>query len=271
MRNLALERPLVFLDLETTGTDPATDRIVEISALKVEPDGSRTSRTRRVNPERPIPVEATAVHGIRDEDVRDAPTFRQLARGLLEFLADADLAGFNVRRFDLPLLEREFRDCGLDLGLARRRVLDAMTIFHRKEPRDLAAAVRFFLGRELEGAHGAEADVAAAAEVLDAELERYADLPRRVGDLAAWCQRVPEGAAESSGKFVWKGGEVVLAFGRHQGRALREVARERRDYLEWILKQDFPVEAKRLVERALRGEFPERSDGGRDPEKGERC
>jgi DNA polymerase-3 subunit epsilon len=127
------------------------------------------------------------VHGIRDEDVRDSPQFRQIARSLLEFLEDADLAGYNVRRFDAPILDREFRDCGMDLGLSRRRVIDAMTIFHRKEPRDLSAAVRLFLGRPHEGAHSAEADVAAAAEVLDAQLERYPDLPRTVEALDTWC------------------------------------------------------------------------------------
>lgn len=187
MKNLRLARPIVFFDLETTGTDPAWDRIVEIAVLRIEPDGRSEVRTRRINPERPIPPEATAVHGIRDEDVREAPTFRQIARSLLAFIGDADLAGYNLRRFDLPLLERELRACGLDLGVSRRRVVDVMTIFHRKEPRDLEAAVRFYLRREHEGAHGAEADVLAAAEVLDAQLAVYEDLPRTVDELARWC------------------------------------------------------------------------------------
>jgi DNA polymerase-3 subunit epsilon len=257
VKNLRLERPLCVFDLETTGTDPATDRIVEISVLRVDPDGKREGRTRRVNPGRPIPKEATAIHGIRDEDVRGEPEFRRIAKGLLDFLGDADLAGFNVARFDIPVLEREFRESGLDLGLSRRRVIDAMTIFHRKEPRNLSAAVAFYLGREHEGAHGAEADVAAALDVLDAQLGRYDDLPRSVEELDAWCRPpAPPGAAESSGKFVFRNGEVVIAFGKHQGRALRDLVREHRDYLEWILKQDFPSEAKRIVEAALKGEFP---------------
>lgn len=187
MKNLRLERPIVFVDLETTGTDPAFDRIVEIAVLRIESDGRSELRTRRVNPERPIPPEATAVHGIRDEDVREAPTFRRIARSLLAFIGDADLAGYNLRRFDLPLLERELRACRLDLELSRRQVVDVMTIFHKKEPRDLAAAVRFYLKREHEGAHGAEADVQAAAEVLDAQLAAYEDLPRTVDGLARWC------------------------------------------------------------------------------------
>ena len=136
------ERPIAFFDLETTGTDPATDKIVEISVLRIDPGGGRASKTRRLNPERRIPPDATSVHGISDEDVASAPTFRQIAKGLLEFISDSDLAGFNVLRFDLPLLEREFRDCGLDLGMTGRRVIDAMAVYHRKEPRDLAAAAR---------------------------------------------------------------------------------------------------------------------------------
>lgn len=253
--HLRLDRPLCFFDLETTGTDPGRDRIVEISVLRLDPDGGRETRTRRVHPERPIPPEASRVHGIRDEDVRDEPTFRQVARGLLEFLADADLAGFNVLRFDAPLLDREFRDCGMDLDLSARRILDAMAVFHRKEPRDLSAAVRFYLGRDLEGAHGAAADVEASAAVLEAQLARYDDLPRDVEGLDAWCRPAPAGAVDREGKFVVRDGEVVFAFGKHQGRPLADVARRQPDYLQWLLRQtDFPADAKALAERALRGD-----------------
>lgn len=254
VKHLTLRRPLAVFDLETTGIDPMRDKIVEIAVVRVDPDGSRESTTRRINPERPIPPDATAVHGIRDDDVRDAPPFRQVARELLDFLGGADLAGFNVRRFDVPMLDREFKESGMDLALSGRRVLDAMTIFHRKEPRDLTAAVRFFLGRDHEGAHGAEADVLASLEVLDAQLARYDELPRTVEELDAWCNPTPPGAVDRAGKFVVRDGEVVFAFGKQKGRALREVARVQRDYLEWILKQDFPDDARALVERALRGD-----------------
>jgi DNA polymerase-3 subunit epsilon len=251
--SLDLQRPLAFFDLETTGTDPARDKIVEISILKIEPGGGRESATRRINPERPIPKEASAIHGISDADVALAPTFGLVARELLALLADADLAGFNVRRFDVPLLDREFRDCGLDLAIAQRRIVDAMTIFHRKEPRDLTAAVRFFLDRDHRGAHGATADVEASLAVLEAQLLRYPDLPRTVAELDAWCNPVPAGAVDRSGKFVLREGEVIFAFGKQKGRALQEVARVQPDYLEWILKQDFPEDARSLVEKALRG------------------
>jgi len=240
----------VVFDLETTGTDPAQDRIVEIGVLRIEPGGERQVRTRRINPERAIPPEATAVHGIRDEDVRDEPTFKQVARSLLELLEGADLAGFNVRRFDVPLLDRELRDCGLDLGLGGRRVVDAMTIFHRKEPRNLSAAVRFYLEREHEGAHGAQADLTATLEVLEAQLERYTDLPRSVEELDVWTRTRPD-AIDEAGKFVRRGDDVVFAFGKHRGRSLRDVAAQAPDYLDWVVGSDFPEDAKQLVREVL--------------------
>jgi DNA polymerase-3 subunit epsilon len=264
LKNLDLQKPLAIFDLETTGIDPATDRIVEICVVRFAPDGGRETKTRRINPERPIPRAATAVHGIRDEDVRDAPTFRQIARGLLDFLSGADLAGFNVRRFDVPLLNREFSDCGMELDLAGRKIVDAMTIFHRKERRDLSAAVRFYLGRDHEGAHTAEADVIATAEILDAQLERYEDLPRSVEELDGWGRGRKPGGVDSSGKFIWQAGEAVFDFGKHQGKSLRQVAGEAPDYLGWILQSDFPADAKALVKDALAGSFPSppSSEGG---------
>jgi DNA polymerase-3 subunit epsilon len=252
--SLELTRPLAFFDLETTGIDPVRDKIVEIALVRLDPGGERASLTRRVHPGRPIPPEATAIHGIRDVDVADAPKFPEIARELLAVFKDADLAGFNVRRFDVPLLDREFRECGLDLALATRRIVDAMTIFHKKEARDLSAAVRFFLDREHAGAHGAEADVLATIDVLQAQLRRYPDLPRTIEALDAFCNPAPPGAVDRSGKFVLREGQVVFAFGRQKGRALSEVATMQRDYLEWILKQDFPEDARALVEKALRGE-----------------
>jgi len=254
VRHLRLDRPLAFFDLETTGTDPSRDKIVEIAVVRVDPDGSRRTLRHRINPGRPIPKEASAIHGITDADVREAPAFGAIARELLDLLADADLSGFNVRRFDVPLLEREFRECGYDLAVTTRRVIDVMTIFHRKEPRDLSAAVRFFLERDHAGAHGAAADIEATVEILDAQLARYEDLPRDVAALHDWLHPQPPDAVDRQGQFIVREGEVVFAFGKLRGRPLREVARLERDYLEWILRQDFPEDARALVERALRGE-----------------
>ncbi|MBD3867330.1 MAG: 3'-5' exonuclease [Acidobacteria bacterium] len=261
MKNLKLTRPLAFFDLETTGIDAGSDRIVEICILKVFPDGRRESLVERLNPERPIPAEASAVHGIYDHDVRDCPGFRERAATYLGMLEGADLSGYNVQRFDIPLIRREFRDIGTDLPMDGVRVVDAMTIYHRKERRDLSAAVRFFLGKELEGAHSAEEDVAATAEVLDAQLARYDDLPDTVEDLAAWCNPVREDAVDRSGKFVWKKKEIVFTFGKYRDQTLASVRDSNRGYLEWVLRSDFPDDSKVVVQAALDGRLP-------DPPKG---
>jgi len=256
LKSLKLDRPIVFFDLETTGVDPANDRIVEISGIRVAPDGQREARTWLINPGRPIPPEATAIHNITDADVRDAARFGQIAHDLLEWFSGADLGGFNVVRFDGPLLDHEFRRCGLDLALPTRRVIDAMAIYHRMERRDLSAAVRFYLDRDHEGAHSAEADATVTLEILEAQLERYDDLPRTVEELARWSRASRPGAIDPDGKFVWKNGEAVFAFGKHQGIPLKTIANSAPDYLRWINNSDFPVEAKKLVADALKGNFP---------------
>ena len=177
MRHLKLDRPLVVLDLETTGTDVERDRIVQIGLIRVEPDGSRRTYESLVNPERPIPPAATAVHGITDADVRDRPTFAALGPELRPWLADADVAGFNAIRFDLPLLENELRRAGSDLDLSQARRFDALHIFHKMEPRDLVAAYQFYCGKELADAHSALADAGATLEVLDAQIAHYEEIP----------------------------------------------------------------------------------------------
>ncbi len=250
---LQLQKPLAFFDLETTGIDPSQDRIVEISVLRWLPGGEQDSRTRRINPERPIPPASTAIHGIRDEDVRDEPPFRRIARGLLDYLADADLAGFNVQRFDIPLLENEFQACGLTLGLENRRVIDVLKIFKRMERRNLSAAVELYLGREHVGAHGAQADTEATADVFRAQLERYDVLPRSVPELAEWISPTVPDAVDRRGRFVRRLEGVAFGFGKYRNRPLAEVAREDADYLQWLLGQDdFPGDARRLVLDALR-------------------
>jgi DNA polymerase-3 subunit epsilon len=184
MRHLALERPLVFIDLETTGVSPVTDRIVELAMIKVHPDGRRETITRRVNPGVPIPPESSRLHGITDADVAAAPVFARVADEVLAFIGDADLAGFNIHRFDLPVLQRELADAGRPLAMEGRAVVDAQVIYHRRVPRDLAAAYRLYCGKELVGAHGAAADIEACVEVLDAQLAAYPDLPRTPPGLA---------------------------------------------------------------------------------------
>ncbi len=257
MRNLHLERPLVCFDLETTGTDIATDRIVQIGLIRVETDGSRRSFEALVNPQRPIPQQATAVHGITDADVADKPTLAQLAGEILRFFAGADVAGYNSVSFDLPLLLEELARARHPLDMSGRRHVDAMRIFHRKEPRNLEAALRFYCDKELQDAHSALADAGAALEVLDAQIARYPDLPDDAEGLHRFCNEGDERFVDATRKFAWNDqGEAVFGFGRYKGQSLREVARANAGYLDWILEQNFTTEVKQIASDARRGVFP---------------
>jgi DNA polymerase-3 subunit epsilon len=254
MSGLKLKRPLVWIDLETTGLEVRRDRIVEISVIREEPGGETKERTRRVNPQMAIPPESTAIHGITDEDVRDEPTFDQMAKSFAEFLDDADLGGFGISRFDAPLLAAEFQRAGVAFSLEGRAIVDVQRIFHKKEPRDLSAACRFYLDRELDSAHTSAADAAAAREVLEAQLKRYSDLPANVTELydlyrdTSWI--------DTEGKLAWRGGEAAINFGKHRGRTLRDLAESEPDYLKWMLGRDFSAEVTGIIEAALRSEFP---------------
>jgi DNA polymerase-3 subunit epsilon len=254
----------VVFDLETTGLDVNSDRIVEISCVKMAIDGSRDVRTRRLNPTIPISPAATRIHGISDDDVANEPTFAQLARGLFEFLDGCDLSGFNVEQFDLPLLVREFKRAGMAFPRAPVFVIDSWKIFLRKEPRDLAAAYRFYCGRELVNAHSAEADTVAAAEVLLAQVARYDDAPNDIEGLHAFSHPVHPDWIDPDGKIVWQGDEAALGFGKHRGRSLRSMAQAEPDYLRWMATAQFSDGVVEIVRAALLGEFPTRgnSDGG---------
>lgn len=258
LRALCGGAPIVVFDLETTGPDRLTDRIVEVAALKVSPDGSVAVFESRVNPGVKIPREATAVHGITDADVADAPAFAAVAPGLAAFLEGCDLAGYNLRGFDIPLLGREFERVKVPFSFDGRRVVDAQVIYFRKEPRDLSAAVRTFVGREHEGAHSALADTIAAAEVLAGQLRRYADLPREIDALAAFTAPVEGRWVDADKRFVWRDGAAVFNFGAKRGQGLAEVAVKNPEYLDWMLDADFPEEAKRIVREAREGRFPSR-------------
>ncbi len=261
MQNIKLERPLVGFDLETTGVDVDRDRIVQIAVVRVAPDGRRATFDSLVNPEGPIPLQATAVHGIRDEDVRDAPTFAQLRSEVEEMFKDADLAGFNSIRFDLPLLQAELKRAGGFLDLRGVRHLDAMRIFHAMEPRDLSAACRFYCGHELVGAHNALADVNATLEVLDAQLARYDELPGDLDELHRFCNPDEGKYLDRRRKLIWSDdGEPVFTFGKFNGRTLQEVCAlpDGRSYLEWILAKDFGEDLKAILREALGGVYPKR-------------
>lgn len=253
---LQLKRPLVVLDLETTGTNPRFDRIIEIAGLKLYPDGRRETWKKRINPQRPIPAVVTAIHGIRDEDVAAAPTFAEIAFDLVRFLSGCDFAGFGIIRFDVPLLAEEFRRANVTFVTTGARLIDVQRIYHMREPRTLSAALQFYRGRDHVGAHGAEADVLATLDVLEGQFERYPDLPQSVEELDLLCQQKRENSVDGAGRLKWSGGEVIIGFGQKEGMTLREVVTNEPNYLRWMLKKDFAPEVKAIINDALEGKFP---------------
>jgi DNA polymerase-3 subunit epsilon len=249
LKNIRLVRPLVVLDLETTGRRVHSDRIVEISTLKLFPDGRNEIKSRRLNPGVPIAAEATAIHGITDTDVANEKTFRQIARSLAAYLEGCDLCGYNLWSFDLKLLMNEFRRVEVTFSTEVRYLVDPKRIFHQREARDLTAALKFYCGMEHEGAHKAEADVLAALLVLDGQADRYDDLPRTIPELHAH-MAYPE-IVDPDGKFVRRDdGVIVFAFGPQCDRPLEDVARTDLGFLEWMLKKDFSDEVKAVVREA---------------------
>lgn len=240
---LKLSRPIVFFDLETTGTNITSDRIVEISVIKVFPDGHEETRTRRINPEMPIPSEASAVHHIYDKDVADAPRFREIAKSLADFFTGCDIAGFNSNRFDIPMLDQEFQRVGVKFDFTRPRFVDVQTIFHKKEPRNLVAAYRFYCGGDLEAAHSANADTRATLEVLKAQLDKYDDLPNDIAQLAEYsCQ---QRNVDLMGRLVYdEQRRPVINFGKYKGRLATDVLKSDPGYYAWIMQGDFPQNTK---------------------------
>ena len=248
---IQLNRPLVVFDIESTGISPRKDRIVELAAVKVNPDGTEESRCWLLNPTIPIPKETTAIHGISDEIVKDCPTFAERAKEILAFFEGADLSGFNSDRFDIPCLEEEFARVGLNLAVQSRRRVDVQRIYHRMFPRDLSAAVREYLGRSHEGAHGAEADARATLEVLKAELVRHTEVPRTVDEIDQWIAPTDPLNADRDGLFRWKNGEWTVNFGKKKGEKLRDLLFREQNFLKWILKGDFDTEVKAVVRDLL--------------------
>lgn len=250
---IQLDRPVAFFDLETTGLSRSEDRIVELALLILHPDGRIVDKVRRFNPEIPIPPEASAVHGIRDADVAGEAPFRSRARSLGALLEGCDLAGFNIRGFDLHILMEEFRRADIAFDIGGRRLIDAQLIFHRQEPRDLTAAARFYLEDEHAGAHGALADVRMTARVLAAQLGRYPDLPGDIDGLHAYCDEIRPFLTEFQRWFSGSDLEsYVFARGKHRGTRLAEVAGSSPDYLDWMLTaSDMPGEVLEAVRQAL--------------------
>lgn len=252
--NLNLKNPLVFFDLETTGVNIVTDRIVEISLVKVFPNGKEETKTRRINPEMPIPPESTAIHGITDEDVKDCPTFKAVAKSLAALIEGCDLAGFNSNRFDIPLLAEEFLRAGVDIDFSRRKFVDVQTIFHKMEQRTLSAAYKFYCDKSLENAHTAEADTMATYEILKAQLDRYPDLKNDIAFLSEYSSFTNN--VDFAGRMVYNDkGEEVFNFGKHRGRKVSDVLKDEPGYYSWIMQGDFPLNTKNVLTNIKLREF----------------
>jgi len=271
---LNLTRPLAFIDLETTGIKVATDRIVEICILRAETDGSTNIKTLRINPEMEIPWESTAIHGITNADVRDCPTFKMVAPELSRFLDSCDLAGYNSNHFDIPLLVEEFLRVDVDFDLKGRRLVDVQNIFHKMEPRNLAAAFKFYCQKELINAHSAEADTVATYEILKAQLDRYREVEYKdrdgnvstpvvndVKSLSEFSYQTPN--VDLVGHIIFNSKqEEVFNFGKHKGKRVTDVFKTEPSYYDWIMKSEFPLYTKKVVTSIkLREKFTADNDG----------
>ena len=244
--NLKLTKPLCFFDLETTGINISNDRIVEIAILKIHPNGKEESHRWLVNPEMPIPPEVTKVHGISDADVADAPVFKQLAKEIHGIIKDADLAGYNSNKFDIPLLAEEMLRAEVDFDMKNRVSIDVQNIFHKMEQRTLSAAYQFYCDKDLNDAHSAEADTLATYEVLKAQIDKYDELENNAKFLAEFSER--KKTADFAGFLIYdKDGDEAFSFGKHKGRKVEEILEEEPGYFGWILNADFPLYTKKVL------------------------
>ena len=250
--NLSLKKSLAIFDIEATGLSITKDRIVEIAVVKIDPSGSRTEFLQRVNPEIPIPKEVSEIHGIYDEDIKDAPTFKEILPELEAFLEDADFAGYNSNKFDLPMLAEEMIRAGSGFDLTSKKHIDVQNIFHRMEQRTLVAAYAFYCGRDLTNAHNAMADAQATWEVLEAQIERYQDLKNDVDFLSDFSVFGDVERLDFAGRLAYnKKKEVIYNFGKHKGKTMEEVTKIEPGYYGWMLDADFPLYTKECLKREM--------------------
>jgi DNA polymerase-3 subunit epsilon len=242
---LKLTRPLAFIDLETTGTNLGSDRIVEIAIVKILPDGSKSVKRKIINPEMPVPKAASDIHGITDEMVKDAPTFKQVAQELKQMLDGCDLSGYNSNRFDIPLLAEEFLRAGVDFDMKGRRLIDVQKVFHMMEQRTLSAAYKFYCDKKLEGAHSAEADATATYEILEAQINRYPALGNTVDSILKLIGE--EVIVDFARRFVMENGVEVFNFGKFKGKPVAGVLKTEPQYYDWMMKGDFPQHTKQKL------------------------
>ena len=243
----ALKKPMVFFDLETTGTNILTDRIVEISIIKLMPNGTESEVTMRINPQMPIPAEATAIHHITDADVADCPTFKQVAQNIANIFLDADVAGFNSNRFDVPMLSEEMFRAGINFDMSRRRFVDVQTIFHKLEQRTLSAAYKFYCGKSLDDAHSANADTRATYEVLKAQLDHYPEQLKN--DMAFLSEFSSQNRnADLMGRIIYNDNDKeVFNFGKYKGQEVESVFRNDPGYYAWMMQGEFPANTKQVI------------------------
>lgn len=249
MAQLALKRPIIFFDLETTGTDHAKDRIVELAFVKLMPDGSRDSYVRRVNPGIPIPAESSAIHGITDEHIKDAPLFKHIAHELHNWIKGCDMGGYNSSKFDLPVLAEEFLRVGLQVDFTERHMIDVQQIFFKMEQRTLSAAYSFYCNKEMTNAHSAEADILATIEVLEAQLDKYAHLGTDVVALHKFTNE--NEYVDYARRMVIKDGHPVFNFGKYKGRKVEEVFTTEPQYYDWMMQADFALHTKQKITEIL--------------------
>lgn len=243
---LNLKNPIVFFDLETTGVNINTDRIVEICYLKIHPNGNEEAKTLRINPEMPIPEASSVIHGIYDADVADSPTFKEVAQNIANDIEGCDLAGFNSNRFDIPVLAEEFLRANVDLDMSKRKFIDVQVIFHKMEQRTLTAAYKFYCDKSLEDAHTAEADTRATYEVLKSQLDRYADLKNDMAYLAEYSSYNKN--VDFAGRMVYdEKGVEIFNFGKYKGQSVTEVLKKDTGYYSWILNSDFTLNTKAML------------------------
>lgn len=249
-----LDRPLAVFDIEATGINPRTDRIIELSIVKLmPPGGERQLHTFLLHPGMPIPPESTAIHGIKDEDVAGKPTFKTIAPDLFRLLEGCDLGGYNIIRFDIPMLIEEFLRASLNFNLEGRRIIDSQRIYHKREPRDLAAALKFYCGELFLEGHRAEADALATVRVLEGQFSKYSDLPRDFSELDKYCNLRDPSWVDRDGKLRWQNGEIAINFGKNKGRLVSDLARVDTGFLKWILKSDFASDTKDIIAKILDG------------------
>jgi DNA polymerase III subunit epsilon len=247
--NFILSRPIAFLDLETTGINFTTDRIIEMAIVKILPDGTQQIKRRLVNPQMPIPPSSTEIHGITDEMVKDAPAFKQIANETRQFLENCDLAGYNSNRFDWPMLMEEFLRAGLDFDVTGRRLIDVQRIFHQMEPRTLSAAYKFYCNKSLEDAHSAEADAVATWQVFEAQLLKYENLGNTVESVMKAVGE--EQIVDFARRFIMEKGVEIFNFGKHKGRPVADVLKAEPQYYDWMMKGDFPMHTKQKLTEIL--------------------